>query len=258
MPVLIGTSGWHYADWRRHFYPNGVAQKHWLHFYADRFDTVEINSSFYRLPSIKTVAQWNEATPEGFRFSLKVSRYVTHVKKLHQVRDDLSTLLQRVDSLGPKLGPLLLQLPPTFRKDLDALGDTLSGLRGLPVACEPRHPSWFDDDVAELLAHHNAALCLADNGGRPTGPLWRTADWGYIRFHRGRSQPTPCYGRRPLSTWADRCARLWHPGETVYAYFNNDTHVCAVRDARVFARLVERVGLEPSTVPGPHEVHLAQ
>jgi uncharacterized protein YecE (DUF72 family) len=258
MPVVIGTSGWHYADWRTNFYPHGVAQKNWLTFYAERFDTVEINSSFYRLPLLRTVQQWRDATPDDFVFSIKASRYITHIRQLQHVRGSLSILLRRVRHLGPKLGPVLLQLPPTLQKDLGALEDTLEKLKGVPVVLEPRHGSWFSDDLACLLAHYNVPLCLADKAGRPTGPLWRTADWGYVRFHQGRSRPVPCYGRHALRSWAERVASLWTRDERIYAYFNNDTHVCAVRDARTFSQLVSSVGLEASTVPRAREVRLAR
>ena len=256
MAVRIGTCGWQYADWRPAFYPHGVAQSKWLEFYSSHFDTVEVDSSFYRLPSAASVAKWRDMTPDGFLFSLKVSRYITHVRRLRTVRGALSTLQRRAAPLGSKLGPLLLQLPPTLSKDLSALEDTMDALTGHAVAFEPRHPSWHDDDVNDVLARHNAALCLADKNGRPTGPLWRTADWGYVRFHSGRADPRPCYGRRALQTWADRCAELWGPRHEVFAYFNNDAHACALRDARMFARSLERSGLRPSAVPGSRAVHL--
>jgi uncharacterized protein YecE (DUF72 family) len=162
--------------------------------------------------------------------------------------------MERARSLGCKLGPILLQLPPTLKVDLDRLANTLACFpAGVRVAVECRHASWFTEETRALLARHDAAWCLADSPRRDT-PVWRTASWGYLRLHEGRAAPHPCYGRRALETWASRLAGMWSRGDDVFCYFNNDGRACAVRDAVVFARAVQRAGLEPTRVPATGEV----
>ncbi len=179
----------------------------------------------------------------------------THVKRLLGI--DPGRAAQRrgcwgaARGLGDKLGPFLLQLPPTMSADVDALNETLSQFpRSARVAVETRHPSWYDEAVRKVLSHHGAAWVLTDPG-RDERPRWRTADWAYVRFHRGLGRPESCYTRSPLQTWARLLASMWSVSEDVYCYFNNDGHGCAPRDARRFARAVARAGLEPSRVPGP-------
>jgi uncharacterized protein YecE (DUF72 family) len=250
MPVLIGTSGWMYRDWRGRFYPEGVAQKRWLEHYADRFDTVESNSAFYRLPDEKTFEDWARRTPEDFVWAVKMSRYLTHIRRLRAPEEPVARFLDNARGLGDKLGPVLLQLPPNLKADLDALDDTLRRIGSRArVAVEFRHDSWFGDETRALLAEHGAALCLADRSSKPVSPLWRTADWGYVRLHEGSATPHPCYGRGALETWAQRLAEMWGAGAEVFVYFNNDTRGCALANARSFARAVERAGLEASRVP---------
>jgi uncharacterized protein YecE (DUF72 family) len=249
MPVVIGTSGWQYADWRGRFYPRALAQAKWLAHYSSHFDTVELNNSFYRLPSKDTFAHWRDGTSEHFVFSVKASRYLTHVRRLKDPDEPVHRLMEHAGTLGPKLGPVLVQLPANLRRDAAALEATLAAFpRGTRVAFEPRHDSWFVDEVADVLRAHDAALCLIDRPGAKS-PLWRTARWGYVRFHEGRATPRPCYGRKALGTWAERLAGLWSPDESVYAYFNNDSGGCAVRDCHRFALAVSSAGLVPSTVP---------
>jgi uncharacterized protein YecE (DUF72 family) len=253
VPVLIGTSGWQYADWRGRFYPAGLAQAHWLEHYAARFRTVEVNNAFYRLPDATTFEAWKERTPEDFIVTVKASRYLTHVRRLKDPAEPVHRLMSRAEHLGAKLGPVLLQLPANFRINLKALDQTLT-LFPPPtrVAFEPRHDSWYTDETADLLARHGTAFCLSDIPSRRS-PRWRTTDWGYLRFHQGRASPAPCYGRTALRSWAARLADRWSSDDDVYAYFNNDHGGCAVRDAHRFALAVERVGLEPSRVPSARE-----
>lgn len=255
MPVLIGTSGWHYQHWKGGFYPAGLPASRWLGYYVERFATVELNNAFYRLPEASTFEGWAAAVPEGFVVAVKASRYLTHIRRLKDPVDPVGLLMERATHLGPKLGPVLLQLPPNLRVDVDGLDRTLRAFpRAARVAVEPRHASWFVDEVRGVLERRGAALCLADGGpGRPAA--WRTADWGYVRFHRGRGRPESCYGRTALATWAERLASLWPASEDadVYAYFNNDAHGCALRDARRFAAAATRAGLEPTRVPGARE-----
>jgi uncharacterized protein YecE (DUF72 family) len=255
MPVFVGTSGWQYRDWKARFYPEGVPQKKWLEHYAGRFQVVESNAAFYRLPEHKTFEDWARRTPADFVMAVKASRYLTHILRLRDPAEPVGRLLDNAAGLGDKLGPILLQLPPTLKADVGALAETLEEFSGrAQVAVEFRHPSWFTDQVRELLGDKDAALCLVDRESRPVGPLWRTADWSYLRLHAGRAAPYPCYGRSALSSWADRLAEQWAPDEDVYVFFNNDTLGCAVRDASVFVARLEAAGLKPTRVPARSEV----
>ncbi|MFI8516321.1 DUF72 domain-containing protein [Streptomyces sp. NPDC085481] len=243
MPVFIGTSGWQYRDWRGVLYPEGVPQRLWLEEYAGRFAAVENNNAFYRLPERATFAEWRERTPEGFVMAVKASRYLTHIRRLHDPQEPVARLMDRAAGLGDRLGPVLLQLPPTLRAD-DALLDAVLGCfpAGVRVAVEPRHESWWTDRTAGVLADRGAALCWADRGSRPVTPLWRTADWGYLRLHEGRALPHPQYGRQALATWADRLAETWRDQADVYVFLNNDAGGAAVRNAETFIRVVEALG----------------
>ena len=256
MSVVIGTSGWQYADWRGRLYPGSLAQKDWLTYYSDRFQSVEVNNVFYRLPERETFERWAAATPGDFVFSLKASRYLTHVLRLTKPTEPVRRLLSRSSGLGDKVGPILLQLPANFRADPVRLASTLKAFpRGVRVAFEPRHESWYTDEVADILQQNRAAFCLSDTPQRKS-PLWRTADWGYLRLHEGRAHPAPCYGRTALASWAGRLADLWSPDEDVYVYFNNDQGGCAVRDAHRFALAAEQAGRHPSRVPTSREASL--
>lgn len=253
MPVLIGTSGWQYKDWRGAFYPQKLAQGRWLEHYAERFAVVEINSTFYRLPSPETFSAWRERTPSDFRLAVKASRYITHIR-WRQPKEPISRFLDAATHLGSKLGPVLLQLRDTVQADNQALEEVLSLFPpAIRVAFEPRHPSWMTEEVMATLRRRNVALCLADSPHRDL-PLWRSADWGYIRFHEGRGDPIPCYEDSVLDAWAERVSTLWRPEADVYVFFNNDPHGCAVRDARRFADKVRRYRLTPSRVPDASEV----
>ncbi len=249
MTVWIGTSGWQYRDWRGRFYPAGLPQGRWLEAYAAGFATVESNNAFYRLPEQRVFEAWAERTPADFVMAVKVSRYLTHIRRLRDPAEPVERFVDRVAGLRDKLGPALLQLPPQLRCDTDRLAATLDRFPpGMRVAVEFRHPSWFVDEVRELLTERRVALCLADRR-RPLTPLWRTADWTYLRFHEGRADPRPCYGRTALATWARRLAETWTGDEDVWVYFNNDPLGCAPRDAARFAGLVARAGLRPTRVP---------
>jgi uncharacterized protein YecE (DUF72 family) len=257
VPVLIGTSGWHYAHWKGAFYPPKRPPAQWLRYYVERFATVESNNAFYRLPDASTFEGWKDTLPAGFVFAVKASRYLTHIKRLRDPVEPVHRLMDRASHLGDKLGPILLQLPPTLAADLDALDSTLTAFPGgVRVAVEFRHPSWLTDETRALLERRGAALCLAD-GGPLRIPLWRTAAWGYVRLHAGRAHPPSCYGPTALRSWAGRLADLWARGDDVHVYFNNDAHGCAPRDARRFAGAVRAAGLEPSRVPGPRETPLS-
>ena len=256
MPLLIGTSGWQYRHWRETFYPRGVAQAKWLEYYAARFATVESNAAFYRLPDASTFAAWAERTPDDFIVAVKASRYLTHIKRLTEPEEPVKRLVERARHLGGKLGPILLQLPPTLPLELDRLERTLDAFpAGMRIAVEFRHRSWFTDEVRQALAKREVALCLADRRG-PATPVWRTADWTYLRFHTGRATPSPCYGRQALAAWVTRLRDCWSPDEDAYVYFNNDHRACALRDARLFALAARRADWTATRVPAADEVRL--
>jgi uncharacterized protein YecE (DUF72 family) len=238
MPVLVGASGWQYRHWRGAFYPRDVPQRQWLEYYAGRFGTVESNGTFYRLPSPSTVEGWRCRTPGGFVMAVKASRYLTHVRRLRDPAEPVRRMLGVIGGLAGKLGPVLVQLPPGLTADAALLDGCIAQFPpGIRVAVEPRHPSWWSDDVRAVLAARGAALCWADRGGQLVTPPWRTADWGYLRFHEGTAAPWPRYGESALRGWADRITRTWPPGVPVYAYFNNDQNAAAVADAAVLTRL---------------------
>ena len=269
MPLLVGTSGWQYRDWRGAFYPERLPVSQWLEHYATLFPTVENNGTFYRLPVAGTVASWRARTPAGFVMAVKASRYLTHIRRLREPAEPVSRLLAVAASLGDRLGPVLLQLPPTMRADPAALDECLhqfavqfSSLAQSKVAqskvaqVEPpesrpgqrrvcvefRHESWLTQDVRDILAAHDAALCWSDRRGRPLGPLWRTAGWGYLRFHEGAAQPWPRYGPQALRTWLGRIMDTFPPEADVFAYFNNDQHAAAPADAEALMKLAARAG----------------
>jgi uncharacterized protein YecE (DUF72 family) len=235
--MLVGTSGWQYRDWRGVLYPEGCPQRLWLPEYARHYATVENNNAFYRLPEQSTFSTWRDATPSGFVMAVKASRYLTHIKRLRDPGEPVERLLQRASGLGDRLGPVLLQLPPTLRADQGLLGDALGEFPNrIRVAVEFRHASWWTDDTRRTLAKHAAALVWADRGSRRLTPLWRTADWGYLRLHEGRAQPRPRYGRTALRSWAGRLRAEFGAGDDVFVYFNNDPGGAAVHDADLFLR----------------------
>ncbi len=251
MPVIIGTSGWQYKHWKERFYPQGVPQKAWLEYYAERFQTVESNAAFYMLPKPETFRSWAARTPDDFLMTVKMNRYVTHIRRLKDCVEPVGRFLDNASNLGPKLAPILLQLPPNLKADLTSLDEVLTAMRGrVTVAVEFRHDTWFTDETRSLLESHGAALCMADRGSKPISPLWNTTPtWTYLRFHQGNAAPWPCYGRSSLRTWAKRLADEWGPDSDIWVFFNNDPAGCALRDARIFAREVERLGLAPTRVP---------
>ena len=253
MPIRTGTSGWQYRHWAGRLYPRGLPQKRWLEHYAERFATVEVNASFYRLPARETFAAWAGRTPGDMVFVVKASRYLTHIRRLREPEEAVGRLVEAARGLGAKLGPILVQLPPDMKAELGRLEATLAAFpAGLRVAVEPRHASWFGPDLTRLLERHDAALCMADRPGWRPEPA-RTASWGYLRLHEGRASPRPCYGRAALDAWARRIAERFSPDEDVYAYLNNDTEGCAPRDARWLALRLEAAGLPTTRVPVARE-----
>jgi uncharacterized protein YecE (DUF72 family) len=215
--LRVGTSGFSYKEWRGSFYPEGLAAGEMLRYYAERRPTVEVNNTFYRLPRASVLESWAAQVPERFRFALKASRRITHFRRLRDAGDETGYLLRTVVALGSRLGALLFQLPPNLPKDLPRLEAFLALLpEGTRAAFEFRHPSWFDDEVFELLRARGAALCVADRGedGEPETPVVATAPFGYLRLRRER------YSREDLVGWAARIGA--QPWEEAFAYFTHE------------------------------------
>ncbi|HEX9626977.1 MAG TPA: DUF72 domain-containing protein [Acidiferrobacterales bacterium] len=233
----IGTSGWHYPHWRGPFYPRDLAADAWLEYYARRFDSVEINNSFYQLPSRRTLRAWCAAVPAGFRFAIKASRYITHMKKLTAPRGSLRRFLAALDALGDKRGPALFQLPPRWRCDPGRLERFLAALPdGLECAFEFRDPSWHNDEVYGLLRDRGAAFCIYDLAGF-TAPRVTTAPFGYVRLHGPARAYRDRYGPARLRRWAQQLKAL--PAmRRAYVYFDNDAAAGAVADALALKRLL--------------------
>ncbi len=241
--VRIGCSGWNYAHWRELIYPRGLPSRGWLECYATLFDTVEVNSTFYRLPTVKAVAGWVEQSPPGFLFAVKASRYLTHVKRLLDLGPGLDRFYERLQPLldSPKLGPILWQLPGNFRRDDERLAAALERLPHAQRHCfEFRHESWFADDVYALLREHGVALVIGDHPTRPFQTHELTADWTFIRFHSGARGARGNYSETELREWAERIGRLRLDAD-VYAYFNNDWEGFAVKNGLRLRRLLDGV-----------------
>jgi uncharacterized protein YecE (DUF72 family) len=227
-----GTSGYDFPEWKGTFYPAGLRGADLLPYYAQRLATVEVNYTFYRMPSPKTVAGWDAATPAGFVFVLKAPQRLTHVARLRDVDDALRYFLEAARRLGPKLGAVLFQLPPTFRKDLGRLNDLLTQFPAdVRCAWEFRHESWFADDVYAALRAANAALCVADTEAGHT-PLVATADFGYLRL---RDQG---YTPRALAQWADRVRALGAAWRDAFIFFKHEESGVGPRLAQRFAALL--------------------
>jgi uncharacterized protein YecE (DUF72 family) len=235
---FVGTSGWHYEHWERLFYPQELPKAKWLAFYCQHFSTVELNNSFYRLPSEAAFQQWRNSVPEGFVFAVKVSRLITHLKKLRNVEAALTTFLDRARLLGNKLGPLLYQLPPQVHRNDTVLEGFLRLLPAdLQHAFEFRHESWLDKKVFEILRRYNVALCLLDMPGLST-PIVATADFAYMRFHGGTDLYASCYSDEELSRWAEGLSEISKNLKDLYIYFNNDAHAYAVSNAKTIKKIL--------------------
>jgi uncharacterized protein YecE (DUF72 family) len=232
MKLYIGTSGWVYNHWRGRFYPQRLSQAKWLEFYNQHFTTVELNNSFYHLPSEKAFANWLERSSPGFVYAIKVSRLITHLKKLRNVEDALKNFFSRARILGEKLGPLLYQLPPNIPRNDKVLETFLYLLP--PELChvfEFRHKSWLDEGVFTLLRERNIGFCIYDMPEFTT-PVVSTADFAYIRFHGSTSLYGSCYTDTELEEWAKRISKLDRGLKAVYIYFNNDAQAFAIENAR--------------------------
>ena len=220
--IHIGTSGWSYGHWRGPFYPPDLREDRWLAYYAARLDSVEINNTFYRLPAPETLEGWRDAVPEAFVFSVKASRFITHMKKLKDPEATLAPFFERVNELAPKLRPVLFHLPPRWRLDLPRLGRFLEALpAGGGYAFEFRDPSWWTDPLYELLDRHEAAFCIHDLGGAQS-PIVTTGNLVYVRLHGPDGPYRGHYDAAALAGWADRCSAWATQGRRVYCYFDND------------------------------------
>jgi uncharacterized protein YecE (DUF72 family) len=230
-PVHIGCSGWNYAHWRGRVYPKGLPQRRWLEHYASLFGTVEINNTFYRLPRTEAVAAWVAETPPDFLFAVKASRYLTHVKRLQEMGRGVERFYERIEPLldSPKMGPVLWQLPPTFRRDDERLAAALAALPAGRHCLECRHETWFVEETYELLRRHDVALVIGDHPERPWQASELTADWTFVRFHYGHRGRNGNYSERELEEWA-RQIEKWRGQVEVFAYFNNDWEGYAVRN----------------------------
>jgi uncharacterized protein YecE (DUF72 family) len=242
-PVHVGCSGWNYAAWRERFYPKGLPPSRWLDHYAKHFDTVEVNNTFYRLPSKTAVAGWVEQTPQEFVITIKASRYLTHMKRLANVGRGVEVFYERIEPLveSPKMGPVLWQLPENFHRDDERLASALDGLPPGRHCFEFRHASWFVPEVYALLRGRGAALVIGDHPERPFQTHEMTTDWTFIRFHRGSRGRGGNYSDSELDTWKRRIAG-WRRRVEVFAYFNNDWKAYAPRNARYLAQHLSQAG----------------
>lgn len=229
MNLHVGTSGFAYKEWKGSFYPSDFPASAMLTYYAERFATVEINSSFYRLPAEDSLRQWAETVPDGFTFAFKAPQTITHRKRLREVEEVTAEFLRVIGVLGSRLGPVLFQLPPNFKKDLPRLESFLQSVPPGPrVAFGFRNPSWFDEDVMAVLRDHRLPLCIEEEQERST-PLMQTADWGYVRLRRG------AYDDASLQEWADRIrAQRW---SDVYVYFMHEDTGTGPRFAQRFEEI---------------------
>jgi uncharacterized protein YecE (DUF72 family) len=244
-PVHVGCSGWNYADWRDALYEPGLPSRRWLERYAEHFDTVEVNTTFYRLVGRDAVARWVEQTPAGFEFAVKASRFLTHVKRLADVGDGVARFFERIEPLieARRMGPVLWQLPESFPRDDGRLEGALRLLPAGRHAFEFRHPSWFVRDVYDLLRAHDCALVFGDHPERHFQSFEATAGWGYVRLHYGSRGRRGNYSERELEQWAGRLHR-WRAEREQFVYFNNDWEAFAPRNAEWLQRRLRELAGE--------------
>ncbi len=249
-PALIGCSGWNYRDWRGTFYPERAPQRRWLEIYAERFETVEVNNTFYRLPRREAVEGWTRQTPDDFTFAVKASRYLTHIKRLTDLGEGIRRFYEPLEPMmdAGKLGPVLWQLPANFHRDDGRLEGWLQALPPGMHTIEFRHESWFAEPVMAALRAHGVALTIGDHPDRPFQTNEATAAWRFVRFHYGARGRAGNYSATEIDTWARRISR-WRQETTVYAYFNNDWRGFAPANALLLARKlgVRRVPASPES-----------
>jgi uncharacterized protein YecE (DUF72 family) len=236
--IRIGCSGWNYRHWRERFYPKRLPARRWFAFYAEHFDTVEINNSFYRLPKAETFAKWRDQAPAGFCYAVKANRFLTQAKKLKDCEEPLERMLAPMRQLEGRLGPLLFQLPPRFRINLERLE---SFLRLLPkdIVCvfEFRDKSWLVPETVELLGRYGASFCAHDMPGLAT-ERWATGPIAYVRFHGSTGKYWGRYSDRALLQWTDWIVGQARDGRPAWCYFNNDIDAHAIDDAQTLKAMV--------------------
>lgn len=237
--VWIGTSGWHYESWWGSFFPEGTKKKDALSYYASRFPTAELNGVFYRTPSEKSVRNWCETVPDGFRFAWKAARFITHYKRLDCDDSSLDLLEARIALLGDKAGPVLFQLPPQMKVDAERLAGFIPRLeKGRPYVFEFRHESWYCEDIYDVLRRHDAALCISDHHDAPA-PQVVTAGFVYIRNHGPGGRYHGHYGKSALGEWAKAIRNWSRKGLDVWCYFDNDQKAAAPADAEKLTALID-------------------
>ncbi len=237
----IGCSGWYYDHWRGLFYPEALPKTKWLQFYAQRFNTVELNNSFYHLPSEKAFVTWKESTPNNFTFAVKVSQFITHIKRLRNLNSAVENFLSRACLLQSKLGPFLYQLPPNMKRNDKILESFLSSLpQEYQHVFEFRHESWLNNSVFKILRRYNASLCIFDMPDFTCPPVI-TGDIVYVRFHGSTNLYSSCYSDKELSQWAEKIIQLKKRAKTVYIYFNNDAEAFAVKNATILTEFINIV-----------------
>ena len=230
--IRIGTSGWYYDHWQGTFYPPDLPKRRWLEYYAEHFDTVELNNTFYHLPKEKTLQRWHELAPEGFLYAVKASRYITHIKKLSDAAESLQLFFKRAGLLKNALGPVLYQLPPSLHKDLERLETFIRLLPKKPAAVfEFRHQSWYGDDTFELLNKLGVGFCVHDLSGNES-PRVVTGDIVYVRFHGTSGRYAGDYPESQLEDWAKWIRDQAQNARAIYAYFNNDAQAHAIKNAK--------------------------
>jgi uncharacterized protein YecE (DUF72 family) len=241
-PVRVGCSGWQYGDWRGVLYTEGLAKGRWLERYSQVFETVEVNSTFYRLASADAVRRWVEETPPEFVFAAKASRYMTHVNRLQNLAEGIGRFYEGIEPLGEsgKLGPIVWQFPANFHRDDDRLGRALPLLPPGRHCFEFRHESWFTESVYKQLRAHNAALVIADSPRWPFQARVLTADWTLVRLHHGHRGRDGNYSETEIAEWAERIAG-WSEQAEAFVYFNNDWKGYAVRNALSLTRRLQRL-----------------
>jgi len=238
--LLVGTSGYNFPEWRGSFYPPKLPSKQWLEYYARQLGTVEINYTFYRMPNEKTIAGWNAATPETFTFVLKAPQRITHIARLRNIDEPLRIFLELIRKLNAKLGAVLFQLPPNFRKDLARLGDLLTQFpTDVRAACEFRHVSWWSDDVYDLLRSTNTALCIADTA-EGTTPLVSTANFGYIRLR------DEGYDEAGLRDWMTTVQALGSAWTDAFVFFKHEEKGMGPKLAREFLGVAQHTPGHPT------------
>jgi len=230
--IRIGTSGWYYDHWKKLFYPAGLPKSKWFEHYAQHFDTVEINNTFYHLPKEQSVQRWHNLAPKGFLYAAKANRYITHIKKLKDVSEPLERFFDRINLLKGNLGPILYQLPPSLQKNLDLLSNFIKLLPKRRTAVfEFRHSSWYSDDTFKLLRKLKAGFCIHDMPGKES-PRVVTADTIYIRFHGTTGRYSGSYSKSVLQNWAEWLKEQSQKARGIYIYFNNDAHAHAIKNAK--------------------------